>query len=119
MGVVFAVDDDSDFLNSVARLLRAYGFEVRAFSSAEALQQHDDLDSGACFLLDVHLPGMSGIELCRIMRRQGVSAPVVFMTGRDDPAIRRAAEEQGCLAYMRKPFDDDRLIDAITQAVRR
>jgi FixJ family two-component response regulator len=84
-----------------------------------ARQDVASLDSGACFLLDVHLPGMSGIELCRIMRRQGVSAPVVFMTGRDDPAIRRAAEEQGCLAYMRKPFDDDRLIDAITQAVRR
>jgi FixJ family two-component response regulator len=115
--IIFAVDDDPGFLASVVRLLRASGLEVKAFSSAEALQEDDDLSASSCFLLDIQLGGMSGIELSQVLRQQGTSAPIVFMTGNDSPAIHRTAMEQGCFAYLRKPFGEDDLIDAVTRAV--
>jgi FixJ family two-component response regulator len=114
--LIFAVDDDPGFLASVVRLLRSYGLQVRAFPSAEALQQHGDLSSAACLLLDIHLGGISGIELHRQLKRDGSLVPVVFMTGVDSAATRREAEEEGCLAYLRKPFVESDLINAIKQA---
>jgi len=115
--LIFVVDDDPGFLTSVVRLLRSNGLQVRAFLSAEALQQDGDLSGAACLLLDIQLAGMSGIELHRRLKRHGSSVPVIFMTGIDSAATRRAAEEEGGFAYMLKPFAESDLLDAITRAV--
>lgn len=114
---IFAVDDDPNFLGSVVRLLRSNGLTVRAFPSAEALQQYGELSGAACLLLDIHLGGMSGIELHRQLKRRGSSVPVVFMTGSDSDATRRSAEEEGCFAYLRKPFAETELFAAIAGAM--
>ena len=115
--LIFAVDDDASFLTSIVRLLCSNGLQVEAFPSAEALQQHGDLSRAACLLLDIHLGGISGIELHQQLKRNGSSVPVVFMTGSDSTATRRVAEEQGCFAYLQKPFAESDLMNVVTRAV--
>jgi FixJ family two-component response regulator len=115
--LIVAVDDDRSFLRSVVRLLKANGLEVRAFSSAEGPLQHGDLSKASCLLFDIHLGAMSGIDLHRELKREGSSVPVVFMTGNDTPAIRQAAEEEGCVGFLRKPFTEEDLIETIKRAL--
>jgi FixJ family two-component response regulator len=114
--VVIVVDDNSDFLKSVARLLTVHGFAVRTFTSAEALLDKNDLHTAACLLLDIHLGGISGIELQRRLVASGSRCPVIFMTANDDDATRKEAIAAGCIAYLRKPFAPQLLLDAIRKA---
>lgn len=115
--VVIVVDDNFGFLKSVARLLTVHGFATRTFSSAEALLDDNDLQTAACLLLDIHLGGISGIELQRRLVASGSNCPVIFMTAIDDDATRKAAIDAGCIAYLRKPFAPQSLLDAILKAV--
>jgi FixJ family two-component response regulator len=116
--VVVAVDDDPSFLRSLERLLKANAMEVRTFPSAEALQEHGDLSDAVCLLLDIHLGGTSGIELEHSLRRRGSTVPVVFMTANDNAATRRAVSGANCVAYLRKPFPEADLLEAIAKASR-
>ena len=110
---VFVVDDDPSMLKGVKRLLSAHGYESVLFSSAEALQRHDDFDSALCVVLDINLGDGSGIEANRRLKSAGVSLPVIFITGNDNPATRMAATASGCLAYLTKPFVASSLIEPI------
>jgi FixJ family two-component response regulator len=114
--VVIVVDDNSDFLKSVARPLTVHGFAVRTFTSAEALLDNRDVQTATCLLLDIHLGGISGIELQRRLVALGSTCPVIFMTANDDAASRKAAADAGCVAYLRKPFAPQLLLDAISKA---
>ena len=114
--VVIVVDDNSDFLKSAARLLTVHGFTVRTFNSAEALLDNRDVQTAACLLLDIHLGGISGIELQRRLAALGSKCPVIFMTAKDDDATRKEAADAGCIAYLRKPFAPQLLLDAIRKA---
>jgi FixJ family two-component response regulator len=114
--VVIVVDDNSGFLKSVARLLTVHGFTVRTFNSAEALLDNSDVQTAACLLLDIHLGGISGIELQRRIAASGSKRPVIFMTAIDDDATRKEAVDAGCIAYLRKPFAPQLLLDAIRKA---
>jgi FixJ family two-component response regulator len=114
--VVIVVDDNPGFLKSVTRLLTVHGFATRAFSSAEALLESDGVHGAACLLLDIHLGGMSGIELQHQLAASGSSYPIIFMTAIDDDATRREAMDGGCIAYLRKPFAPHLLLDAIAKA---
>ena len=114
--VIVVVDDNSGFLKSVARLLTVHGFSARTFSSAEALLDNNDLRTAGCLLLDIHLGGVSGIELQRQLKASGSTCPVIFMTAIDDDATRKEATDAGCIAYLRKPFAPQLLLDAIRQA---
>jgi FixJ family two-component response regulator len=114
--VVIVVDDNSGFLRSVARLLAVHGFTVRTFSSAEALLDNNDVQTASCLLLDIHLGGISGIELHRRIAAAGSKCPVIFMTAIDDDATRKEAMDAGCIAYLRKPFAPQLLLDAIGKA---
>jgi FixJ family two-component response regulator len=114
--VVLVVDDDRGFLKSVERVLRAHGFQVEAFDSAEAFQNHNDSRDALCVVLDVHLGDASGIELGRHLARAGIWVPVIYITGNDSDVVRKAAFETGCLAYLRKPFPTSSLIAAIEKA---
>ena len=115
--VVMVVDDDPGFLKSVARLLSVHGFDVRTFSSAEALLESDAVRTAACMLFDIHLGGISGIELQRRLTAAGSNCPVIFMTAIDDDATRKEATEAGCIAYLKKPFAPHLLLDALGKAV--
>jgi FixJ family two-component response regulator len=117
--VVIVVDDDPGFLKSVARLLSVHGFATRTFSSAEAMLDSDAARTAACLLLDIHLGGISGIELQRRLAAAGSNCPVIFMTAIDDDATRKEALEAGGIAYLKKPFAPQLLLDAIAKAEGR
>ena|SRR5712671_852601 len=114
--VVHVVDDDDSFRTSVARLLRAFGYEVAVYKSAHALLERlpDDGDSG-CILLDVQIPGLRGPELQSRLTEIGYALPIVFLTGSSDvPEEAISAED-----FLYKPVPKQKLIDAIERAVRR
>jgi FixJ family two-component response regulator len=113
---VIVVDDDPGFLNSVARLLSVHGFEVRTFSSAEALLDSDAARTATAVLLDIHLGDISGIQLRRRLTASGLTCPVIFMTAIDDDAMRNEALSAGCVAYLKKPFAPHLLLDALGKA---
>lgn len=113
---VFVVDDDPSMLRGVRRLLSAHGYDSLLFSSAEALHQHDNFDEALCVVLDINLTDDSGVDVNRRLKAAGVSAPVIFITGNDNPATRTAAMASGCLAYLTKPFVASSLIEPIQRA---
>lgn len=115
--VVIVVDDDPGFLSSVARLLSVHGFEARTFNSAEALLNSDAAMAAAPMVLDIHLGGISGIELRRRLAAVGSVCPVIFMTAIDNDATRKEAMKGGCVAYLKKPFAPNLLLDALGKAL--
>ena len=110
---MIVVDDNAGFLKGVARLLVHNGIESRTFASAEALLENGSARTATCLLLDIHLGGISGIELQRRLAASGSKCPVIFMTANDDEATRNEAVDAGCIAYLRKPFARHVLLDAI------
>jgi len=117
--VVFVVDDDLGMLKGLKRLLRQHGYDSVVFSSAEELQNHDDFDSACCVVLDINLNNESGIELRHRLKAAGISLPVIYITANDSPAIRTAAVESGCIAYLTKPFQAKSLIEPIEKVTAR
>jgi FixJ family two-component response regulator len=115
--VVIVVDDNAGFLKGVARLLAHNGIESRTFASAEALLESGSAQTGTCLLLDIHLGGISGIELQRRLAASGSKCPVIFMTANGDETTHNEAMDAGCIAYLRKPFARHGLLDAIRKAV--
>jgi FixJ family two-component response regulator len=115
--LVLVVDDDASMLRSVARMLRQYGYASLLFRSAEAFEHHSDFDGALCVLLDIDLGDVSGIELRYRLKERGSSMPVIYMTGNDSPALRMAAHQSGCLAYLTKPFSTRSLMEPIERAL--
>jgi FixJ family two-component response regulator len=115
--VVIVVDDNAGLLKSVARLLAYHGIDCRTFASGKALLESDSVQTATCLLLDIHLGGISGIELQRRLAASGSKWPVIFMTANDDEATRNEAMDAGCIAYLRKPFAQHVLLNAISKAV--
>ena len=111
--LVVVVDDDPSMLKGVQRLLTAKGFDTAVFTSAEAFLDCPARHGAACFVLDIHLGGMSGIELRRRLAASGCTVPVIFMTAFDDEATRLEAVATGCIAYLHKPFPAHLFIGAI------
>jgi FixJ family two-component response regulator len=116
---VLVVDDDPSMLRGVKRLLSAHGYDSVLFSSAEALHKHNNFDSALCVVLDINLSDGSGIEVNHRLKSAGVSLPVIFITGNDNPATRMAAMASGCLAYLTKPFVANALIEPIHRLAAR
>ena len=114
--LVFVVDDDPGMLKGVRRLLHQHGYDSVLFSSADAFRKHDDFDQAVCVVLDIHLSDDSGIEVRHRLKAAGISLPVIYMTGRDNPATRMAAMASGCIAYLTKPFSAQSLIEPIERA---
>jgi FixJ family two-component response regulator len=113
--VITVIDDDPTMLKAIERLLRAKGFDVETFASAEAFLATSS--KAACLVLDINLGGMSGIELRRQMTASGSEPPpTIFITALDDEAAHKEAMEAGCLAYLRKPFLASLLVGAINKA---
>ena len=114
--LVFVVDDDAGMLRSVARLLRQFGYASLLFPSAEAFANHSDFDGAICVLLDINLGDVSGIDVRHRLKEANNSVPVIYITGNDSPAVRAAAHQSGCLAYLTKPFSAKSLIEPLHRA---
>ena len=115
--MVCVIDDDDSLLRALRRLLDATGFRVETFSSAEQFLASDHRGRADCLILDVHLGGLSGLDLQERLARSGVNTPVVIITAHDDPLTRERARRAGAIEYLRKPFDDESLIDAILRSM--
>jgi len=113
---VLVVDDDPGMLKGVERLLRHYAYEPILFSSAEAFINHTDFDSAVCLILDINLNDGSGIELTYRLKADGVSVPVIYMTGNDSLDVQKAALASGCIALLKKPFSAQELIGHLKRA---
>jgi FixJ family two-component response regulator len=114
--LVAIVDDDPRMLKGVERLLVAYGFDAEVFASAEAFLDRNTGSNPICLLVDIHLAGMSGIELRRRLAASGSAVPVIFMTAFDDEVVQKEATEAGCIGYLQKPFPAHLLMRAIDRA---
>src|SRR6516165_9859920 len=101
---IAVVDDDASVSEAIKTLLRAAGFQVTAYPSGEAFLQSGASSEAACLILDVHLPGLSGIELNQEIIRSGRNLPVVFITANDDLRTREKCESARAIAYFTKPF---------------
>jgi len=113
---IVVVEDDAGMKKAIERLLRAAGFQSVSFASAEELLQTEAVDSAACLVLDIHLPGLSGLELGRVLIESGRAKPIIFITGQDEPSLRDEARRVGC-GYFRKPFEGKALLEAIRAVV--
>ena len=116
-GTVVVAEDDESMMQALQRLLQAGGFRPRAFCSAEALLQSDAAAAAACFVFDIHLPGLSGLQLRQRLVESGVEQPVIFITARDEPSTHEAAERSGAVACLIKPFAGRSLLDAVRRAI--
>jgi len=117
--LVSVVDDDESVRESLPDLLSEFGFAARAFSSAEAFLSSDCVDKTRCLILDVMMPGMTGLDLQQELTRRGQQIPVIFITARKDEALRARAFKQGAVKFLNKPFSDTALLDALNVALQR
>ena len=117
--MIYVVDDDTSVCKALARLMKSAGLPVQAFASAEAFLSAVQPTDSDCLLVDIQMPGMSGLELQQRLTRSGIHAPVIFITAFDDDQVRKQARQGGAAGYFRKPFDDQALLDAIKFAVTR
>ena len=112
------IDDDESVRESLPDLLREFGFAARAFSSAEEFLSSDSVGQTKCLILDVAMPGMTGLDLQKELRRLGQEIPVIFITAQKDETIRQQALKQGAVNFLYKPFSDTALLEALNAAVQ-
>ncbi|WP_374692524.1 response regulator transcription factor [Accumulibacter sp.] len=117
MPLIAVVDDEVSVRTMLRRALRLAGYEVATFVSGEEFLDSLPSCSPACAILDIRLPGLSGLEVDVRMRAQNLRVPVVLITASDDPALDRAARAAGALCLLRKPFSTDALLAAVHRAV--
>jgi FixJ family two-component response regulator len=117
--IVFMVDDDPLVRASVADLLDSAGLEVRTFGSATEFVQSKRPDRAACLILDVEMPGLSGLDLQAELTNSGIEMPIIFLTGRGDIPMSVRAMKAGAVEFLTKPFRTQELLDAVRQALRR
>jgi FixJ family two-component response regulator len=115
--IIAVIDDDASVRRAIQRLLQSAGFTVETFATAREFLAVDYWAQTACLVLDIHLPGMSGFELVQYLAASGVPIPIVFITALDDVSTREQAHRAGAAGYLRKPFDENTLIEAISRAI--
>lgn len=116
---VFVIDDDAIVLKALERLLRSNGFTVETFTSPTAFLERPPYDGLACMLLDLRMPGLSGLDLQETMSRKGVSIPIVFLSAAADVPSTTRAMREGAVDFLIKPVDEPQLFDAIGRACAR
>ena len=116
---VFVLDDDASVRGALGMLLEAEGFTVETFESAHELLRRELPDAPGCLVLDVQLPGVSGLDLQSELAAAGVHLPVVFITGHGDVRTSVRAMKAGAVEFLTKPFRDTELLDAVGQALER
>lgn len=116
---VFLVDDDPSVRKGLLRLVQSAGFRAEAFASAEEFQRRLTPDARGCIVLDIMMPGLSGLELQEVLNRLPYAPPVIFITGHGDIPMGVRAMKNGAVDFLAKPFDDRELLDAIAAAIRK
>ena len=117
--VVFVVDDDSSVRESLRRLISSVGFGVEVFPSAQAFLRARRPDAPGCLVLDVRLPGLSGLDLQRELADTDAALPIIFLTGHGDIPMSVRAMKAGAVEFLTKPFREQDLLDAIRNAIER
>ena len=117
--VVFVVDDDPSIRDALTSLIRSVGLGVETFGSAQAFLRHPRPNASGCLVLDVRLPGLSGLDLQRELAAAQITMPIIFITGHGDIPMTVQAMKAGAVEFLTKPFRDQALLDAIAQAIAR
>lgn len=117
--IVFVVDDDPSIRDALRMLIRSVGLCVQTFGSARQFLDGQRPDLPACLVLDVQLPGLSGLDLQRELAAAGVQLPIIFITGHGDIPMSVRAMKAGAVEFLTKPFHHQELLDAIQQAIKR
>ena len=115
--LIAIVDDDESVRDALTSLLHAVGWQAEAFASAEAFLQSGHVHTTACLLLDVRLPGLSGLELQRQLCSSQAQLPIIFLTAHGTEAMRAQTLQAGAVAFFTKPFSDTALLEAIHTAL--
>ncbi|HTN69675.1 MAG TPA: sigma-54 dependent transcriptional regulator [Methylomirabilota bacterium] len=116
---VFVVDDDASIRNSLKDLISSAGLNVQTFASAQEFLTSQRPDAPTCLVLDVQLPGLSGLDLQQELAKLGVQIPIVFITGHGDIPMSVRAMKAGAIEFLTKPFHDEDLLNAVEQAIKR
>lgn len=117
--IVFVVDDDPAIRDALQTLLRSVGLRAQTFGTAQEFLRSPRLDAPACLVLDIQLPGLSGLDLQQALAQAGVQLPIIFMTGHGDIPMSVRAMKAGAVEFLTKPFRHQDLLDAIQQALAR
>jgi FixJ family two-component response regulator len=117
--VVFVIDDDPSVRDALAGLLRSVGLEVQSFGSTQEFLQSTRPDAPGCLVLDVRLPGRSGLDFQRELAESSMHMPIVFITGHGDIPMSVRAMKAGAIEFLTKPFHDQELLDAIQLGIER
>ena len=117
--VVFVIDDDPSMRLALEDLVRSVGLEVRAFAAPHEFLRSKPPDAPGCLVLDVRLPGMSGLTFQKELAKKGLPLPVIFVTGHGDIPMSVRAMKAGAVEFLSKPFHDQDLLDAIHAAIER
>ena len=117
--IVFVIDDDESIREALHSLIRSVGLSVATFASAQEFLQSERPDIPACLILDVRMPGLSGLDLQRDLTEADIHIPIIFITGHGDIPMSVRAMKAGAVEFLTKPFRDQDLLDAIQQALDR
>jgi FixJ family two-component response regulator len=117
--IVFAIDDDASMREALSRLFRSIGMRAQIFASAQDFLTFKRPEAPACLVLDVRLPGLSGLDLQRELAAADCGIPIIFITGHGDIPMSVQAMKAGAVEFLTKPFRDQALLDAIHQAIQR
>lgn len=117
--IVYIVDDDALLRDALSRLFKSVGLQAQLFGSAQELLQSKLADIPSCLVLDVRLPGVSGLEFQTELARANIHMPIIFMTGHGDIPMSVRAMKAGAIDFLTKPFRDQDMLDAVTTAVDR
>jgi FixJ family two-component response regulator len=117
--IVFIIDDDPLYRGSTERLVRSVGLRVQSFESAREFLSSRRPNVASCLVLDVRMPGLSGLDLQLELAKVGVQMPIIFVTGHGDIPMSVQAMKAGAVEFLAKPFRDQALLDAINQAIER
>jgi FixJ family two-component response regulator len=115
--LVYVIDDDLSSRQSLELLIRASGFNVRAFASAREFLAFPHPDSPSCLVLDVRMPGLTGLELQKELARTGILFPIIFMTGHGDIPMSVQAMKAGAVEFLTKPFREEDMLRAVALAI--
>jgi FixJ family two-component response regulator len=115
--LIHIVDDDAAVLDALGVILRMEGYEVEGFASGDAFVRGVALRAPDCVILDVHMPGRSGLDILRVLDKSRFPAPVIVITGQGDIPMAVQAVRSGAVDFLQKPFDVDRLLERVRQAI--
>ena len=117
--LVVIVDDDRSVQNALKDLMESAGLSARCFGSAEEFLEWDMRNQAACLLLDIRMPGMSGLELQAKLNAEGFHIPIIFITAHGDAKMKMRAMKAGAVEFLSKPFDDEVLLEKVRPTVKR